>query len=1211
MFTVISANRKNLFMSVALCCLPCAVLGMEDDGGGEGSTPSVKVKSETSSVGKRPTCTFLKPFRQGNTSPPTKNSPPSSLSNTEGEYPSTVSQIEQNTKLSEVNITEEPSPLNDSHNDLLGTSWQSSSRASLFEKETLEQKNHHLNESLEIRTEEEHQQNFSTNDDFNINLETLNFLEKSLSSLPIDLEVDDDSQTRQDRPSSKRPSSPRSEKSSRKSGKKLNSNKGDVNENPTNSSLSLEKALSELKFDSFLDDLFNETENFNESENAIDAQKDTSSPSSSDLQSPSSLLSQQINGPFANPSPSTIVPLSVKQEKLAISADHDFFLCQPSPRQFMSKTNAYTTPQDLALLNHNGFNHHGPSEKKTIYYDIRKKFVEMQTYCQKSCKPLDSLRLRFYIEITGETGITTEIPQSKESMDGIKPEDLLSVFWRCANEKNLFSHKELVKVDPSTLELLAASVLFLMRNMDKMDITKEPMSNYRQQLSKTFSDCCEELSKRYPLHIAYSFNLAKHLTSLEFYEKAWLHIVKITDSLSKYIDTNYISYRLRFIENTNDLQQIEKGEIGIYSKDNELYFKICHKESIQVNKSHYFSESADDKEHLAKILTKLKLTSESIMEEHYDLLSTVHSLPPTPDITVLDKEKLLQSVPEGYLDNDYKEVLKWIKNLITMRFSYVMNPQNRQGSLAKANDCVAIARLVETVNIIENNKSEFPESVELIDLKAADIYLESALYTYKSILEGDRLQLLCGPEKQNELVKIKKGKLLLFSEENRVYGKISEKEKIEIIKFDDPAAVDGYALDSFERILKMLKNPGESPKKVASLDRERLLCYMLSRDYISSKPIFHRMKTWNPHMLFYLAEIAEDQAFGKKINKDPDNFKNYPKNRDLLLQISKNFYQIVLEIYEKEAAKDVNKQHTLAWMYESGLGVLKNENEAARLYKIGAEKGHGESQASYGIMCEDGRGGVPQSYEQAAYWYGEASSLEIPDAQYNLGYLYEAGLGVPQNYGMALEYYKLSADQGYEMAQLRLGQFYEEGREGIPADHFQAEKYYKLAADQGNPEAQFKLSILYRGKFAVEENPFLAFKYCRLAAEQGHIDALLDFGWMYLEGYGVAVDVLVGLSYYKILAEQKNPEANLRLGMLYEEGELVEKNYLMAYTYYLSSAKQNDANAHYNLGRMYQEGFGIKPDPDEAFNYYKNAAALGHEDAQVILNKITDGTEGT
>lgn len=43
-----------------------------------------------------------------------------------------------------------------------------------------------------------------------------------------------------------------------------------------------------------------------------------------------------------------------------------------------------------------------------------------------------------------------------------------------------------------------------------------------------------------------------------------------------------------------------------------------------------------------------------------------------------------------------------------------------------------------------------------------------------------------------------------------------------------------------------------------------------------------------------------------------------------------------------------------------------------------------------------------------------------PDAQYNLAYMYENGIGVPKNEAKALELYQQAADQGHSAAQNNL-----------------------------------------------------------------------------------------------------------------------------------------------------------------------------------------------
>ena len=52
-------------------------------------------------------------------------------------------------------------------------------------------------------------------------------------------------------------------------------------------------------------------------------------------------------------------------------------------------------------------------------------------------------------------------------------------------------------------------------------------------------------------------------------------------------------------------------------------------------------------------------------------------------------------------------------------------------------------------------------------------------------------------------------------------------------------------------------------------------------------------------------------------------------------------------------------------------------------------------------------------------------------AQFNLGVMYDKGIGVPQNHKTAVKWYTLAAKQGNAHAQTNLGLMYDEGK-GVP-----------------------------------------------------------------------------------------------------------------------------------------------------------------------------------
>ena len=73
----------------------------------------------------------------------------------------------------------------------------------------------------------------------------------------------------------------------------------------------------------------------------------------------------------------------------------------------------------------------------------------------------------------------------------------------------------------------------------------------------------------------------------------------------------------------------------------------------------------------------------------------------------------------------------------------------------------------------------------------------------------------------------------------------------------------------------------------------------------------------------------------------------------------------------------------------------------------------------------------------------------FPDAQYNLGLVYDHGAGVPQDYKEASRLYTLAAEQGFAMAQTELGTMYYNGH-GALADYIMAHMWYNIGATNGN-----------------------------------------------------------------------------------------------------------------------------------------------------------------
>ncbi len=71
-------------------------------------------------------------------------------------------------------------------------------------------------------------------------------------------------------------------------------------------------------------------------------------------------------------------------------------------------------------------------------------------------------------------------------------------------------------------------------------------------------------------------------------------------------------------------------------------------------------------------------------------------------------------------------------------------------------------------------------------------------------------------------------------------------------------------------------------------------------------------------------------------------------------------------------------------------------------------------------MCEYGLGRDPDM-ANAIQWYREGADHNNPDAQNNLGRIYETGKGVPVDYQKAIHYYTAAAEQDHSDAVTNLG----------------------------------------------------------------------------------------------------------------------------------------------------------------------------------------------
>ena len=133
--------------------------------------------------------------------------------------------------------------------------------------------------------------------------------------------------------------------------------------------------------------------------------------------------------------------------------------------------------------------------------------------------------------------------------------------------------------------------------------------------------------------------------------------------------------------------------------------------------------------------------------------------------------------------------------------------------------------------------------------------------------------------------------------------------------------------------------------------------------------------------------------------------------------------------------------------------TIKGENSSDDLDELRSRVARGDAaaQVEFGRMCEFGCG-VPQVYEAAVKWYGQAAMHGDAAGQVGLGRMHELGRGVLQDTAKAVRLYQQAAEQGDAEAQFNLGNMYATGR-GVQQDDVSAHMWLNLAAAQSTGQA--------------------------------------------------------------------------------------------------------------------------------------------------------------
>ena len=146
--------------------------------------------------------------------------------------------------------------------------------------------------------------------------------------------------------------------------------------------------------------------------------------------------------------------------------------------------------------------------------------------------------------------------------------------------------------------------------------------------------------------------------------------------------------------------------------------------------------------------------------------------------------------------------------------------------------------------------------------------------------------------------------------------------------------------------------------------------------------------------------------------------------------------------------------------YDKGISAAKQGDYSAAFeeWSISAKNGHPKAQYNLGVLFENGLG-TELDLLQAAKWYIVAAERDYAPAQYNLAVLYHKGAGVPHSKTSAMKWYRKAALQLDELAMYAIGQMHING-EGTPRNLVEGYKWFYLSASLGHPDAPGALETI-------------------------------------------------------------------------------------------------------------------------------------------------------
>ncbi len=205
--------------------------------------------------------------------------------------------------------------------------------------------------------------------------------------------------------------------------------------------------------------------------------------------------------------------------------------------------------------------------------------------------------------------------------------------------------------------------------------------------------------------------------------------------------------------------------------------------------------------------------------------------------------------------------------------------------------------------------------------------------------------------------------------------------------------------------------------------------------------------------------------------------------------------------------RDAAAMTLIGEIYHDGFALKRDDEEAARWWRLAAERGDVAGAYEYGVALLSGAG-VAADNAAARKQFTAAAATGHLGALYNLGVLaLQGGADGKPDYAAAAAYFRRAAEAGDGNAAYSYGVLVREGK-GVPLDTDAAALWLKRASDDGIIAGQVEYAIMLFNGVGVEKDEAGAANIFRLAAARRNPIAQNRLAHLYLSGRGVPKDVV-------------------------------------------------------------------------------------------------------